>query len=82
MFQTKDNRQIFGFVGVGFLVIGSFAPLIYVPFFGSINYVAYGRGDGIILLIITGFSAYFIATEKYAWLRISAALSAMLCFFS
>ncbi len=69
MIESMDKRQVIVFLGVGFLLVGSFAPLIYVPF-GSVNYIANGRGDGIILLILTGMSAYFIAAEKYTPLLI------------
>lgn len=73
-----EQRQLIGFAGVGSLTIGSFAPLLTLPG-GSVNYVAQGQGDGIIILALTAVCAYLVWSEKYQRLWIPGGLAAVTC---
>lgn len=48
--MQKD--QIMGIAASTMLVIGSFLPMISVPFLGTINYFQNGKGDGVIIVIL------------------------------
>lgn len=62
------TKQISGIVGSALLVIGVFLPIFKVPLLGTINYVANGRGDGVILLVLGVVSIILSFTEKYRFL--------------
>jgi len=50
--QYKQLRMSLGVIGSVLLVFGAFAPLISVPFVGSITYIMRGEGDGVIVVVL------------------------------
>jgi uncharacterized paraquat-inducible protein A len=63
---TRQQACLFcGLTGSVLLLFGSFAPLIKVPFAGSINYFRNGEGDGVIIIIIAVISAFFTLLKKF-----------------
>jgi len=79
---TLERPQLVGFAGIALLVLGAFAPLVHLPFVGSINYVANGRGDGMLVLLLAAISAYLVFTRRYRGLLITATLTAAICIFT
>src|SRR5688572_6811275 len=50
--NAKNNSQMIALAGSAALFFGVFAPLISVPFLGTMNYFQNGRGDGVIILAL------------------------------
>ncbi|NBR77653.1 MAG: hypothetical protein EBT76_02505 [Microbacteriaceae bacterium] len=59
-----DRRQLFGLLGSGLLILGTFVPLISVPLLGTMNYFANGKGDGIFIIGYSALALLFTATNS------------------
>ncbi len=62
------RRQLFAIIGCFVLTIGVFAPLVSMPFMGSLNYFKNGRGDGVFVLVLAGLSLIAALCRRYGWL--------------
>ena len=83
--MSKDNNEASFYLGLAgsiSLIIGVFAPLMSVPFAGSINYFQGGEGDGIIVLTLAGISLALVFMNQTGYLYITSAASAALIFFT
>lgn len=69
------KRQLAGFAGALLLFVGVFAPIVSLPFVGAISYVSIGRGDGILVLLLTVTALIFTARRLYRWLFFVGTLS-------
>jgi len=70
-----DRRQLFGLLGSGLLILGTFVPLISVPLLGTMNYFANGKGDGIFIIGYSALALLFTVLKRYKLLWIPAILS-------
>ena len=61
-------KQLIGFVGALLLFIGVFTPIVSVPMAGNISYLNNGKGDGVILLILSILSVVILLLKKNSWL--------------
>ena len=78
--EGADGIQLaLGLTGVGLLFLGVFAPLVYVPIIGDINYFQNGKGDGVIILIIAAVATVSILLKKYRslWIESLATLAVL-----
>ena len=78
--EGADGIQlVLGLTGVGLLFLGVFAPLVYVPIIGDINYFQNGKGDGVIILIIAAVATVSILLKKYRslWIESVATLAVL-----
>ena len=76
-----DRRQIFGLVGSGLLILGTFLPLASVPIVGSINYFKNGQGDGVFIIGFGTLAIVFTLIKRYKLLWIPAILSIALLIY-
>ena len=60
-----ERKQIYGLIGSGLLFIGVFTPIVSIPILGSINYFNNGKGDGVIILILSLLSLILILSKAY-----------------
>ncbi|PIV87139.1 hypothetical protein COW49_01285 [Candidatus Kaiserbacteria bacterium CG17_big_fil_post_rev_8_21_14_2_50_51_7] len=67
MNATMSNKKIVGLAGSICLALGTFAPIISVPF-STLNYVNNGSGDGIFVLFLAAVSAIAILISRYRFL--------------
>jgi hypothetical protein len=72
---VRISRQSLGIAGVVVLALGVFAPVVRLPFVGSVNYFRNGDTDGTFVLIFAAVAAALILTKKYRLVLIPAALS-------
>jgi hypothetical protein len=72
------------FAGAGLMAVGTFLPILHLPIVGSINYLAGGRGDGIVVLILSAAIAGLIVfgKRKVAMLAALAALAVITVTFA
>lgn len=70
-----DRRQLFGLIGSGLLILGTFLPLVSVPLIGSINYFANGKGDGTFIIGYSVLAIVLTLIKRYKLLWIPAILS-------
>lgn len=77
--NMSDKRKVLGIASSTLAFLGTFCPVATIPIAGSISYVANGRGDGVIVLIISLISLGFVLSDNYRLLRLSgcAALTIM-----
>ncbi len=77
------TKQLIGIIGSIVLFIGVFMPIVSVPIMGSMNYFQNGKGDGIIILILSVISLLFVLTKMYngLWLTGLGSLGVMLFTF-
>jgi hypothetical protein len=75
MKTMTDRRQLFGLLGSGLLILGTFVPLISVPLLGTMNYFANGKGDGIFIIGYSALALLFTVLKRYKLLWIPAILS-------
>jgi hypothetical protein len=74
-------RLLLSVVGSVLLFVGVFMPLVSVPILGNMNYFQNGKGDGVVIIILTGVSLFLALTERFKGLLITGILSlAMLAF--
>ena len=59
------TKHVTGLIGSIMLIIGAFAPVVRVPFFGQINYFNNGTGDGAIILVLGAISLILVVLNKY-----------------
>jgi hypothetical protein len=64
------------FAGAALMVLGTFLPIVTFPIIGSINYLAGGRGDGMIVLVLALVIAG-LAAAGYRKLTTVAAILAL-----
>lgn len=69
------NNQILGLVGSLILLFGTFTPLISFPIMGTLNYVNNGRGDGVIIIIISVISLTLVLINKCKYLLVTSIAS-------
>jgi hypothetical protein len=76
-FTTYDKVIVAGALA---MAVGTFLPIIRLPFVGSINYIAGGHGDGMIILPLSGaiIAAVFYGYRRTAALVGFAALALMM----
>ena len=70
-----DRRHLFGLVGSGLLILGTFLPLVSAPLIGSINYFSNGKGDGVFIIGYSVLAIIFTLIKRYKLLWIPAILS-------
>jgi len=75
-------RQMVGLMGCVLLFIGVFMPLIRIPFIGDVNYLANGKGDGIIILVLAVVSLFLVLSKNYKGLYFTGLASAGLMIFT
>lgn len=80
--DLSDKRKVLGLASSAIMLIGALCPVATLPIIGSINYVANGRGDGVIILVISIISAFFVLTERYKLLKYAGTVSLCLMFFT
>jgi len=76
------QKELIGFIGVGFILIGIFLPFIKIPIIGNMNYFRNGEGDGVILLILAMGSLVFILLNKMKWLWLTGIGSTLTLLFT
>ena len=69
------SRQSLGIAGAIVLALGVFAPIVRLPFVGTVNYFANGDGDGAIVLLLAAVAAGLILAKKYRLVLVPASLS-------
>lgn len=57
--------RVLGLLGAVILFIGVFCPMVYFPVTDNWNYIRYGRGQGLALLIMVGATAVLCYFGKY-----------------
>lgn len=75
-------RQMVGLMGCVLLFIGVFMPLIKIPFIGDVNYLANGKGDGIIILVLAVVSLFLVLSKNYKGLYFTGLASGGLMLFT
>lgn len=63
--KAPNVKQPLGIMGAALLFFGVFAPIISVPFMGSLNYFQSGKGDGIIILILAVVAFMLVMRKNY-----------------
>lgn len=79
---SGDKRLTYSIGAVIALAIGTVSPVVSLPIKGSINYLAGGRGDGILVLALTVASAYFVLNSNYRKLLYTGVCSLAIIFTS
>lgn len=73
---SVDVRQVLGFTGCLFLVLGIFSPLLTVPVVGiTVTYIGRGTGDGVFIFVPVLLALALISTRRYAFLIWPAVLA-------
>ena len=80
--MTAQSRQLLALVGSIFLIIGVFVPIVRLPVVGSMNYIANGTGDGVIVLILAMVSLVCIFQKKYKTLYFTGFASLAMTVFT
>jgi hypothetical protein len=70
-----NRNQILGLTGSIILFVGVFTPIMSVPILGNMNYFQNGRGDGVVVLVLSLISLLLTLAKKYRGLLITGALS-------
>ena len=78
-----STLEVLGWGSIVLTVLGCFVPLIKVPLIGSMNYLYGGRGDGVIVLICSLVSSWFLLQGKLNLVRYTAffSLTVVFCTF-
>lgn len=63
--SNMQTRQMLGLVGSAILFIGVFMPIVSIPLAGNINYFQNGKGDGVIIIILSILSFFFIFKNEF-----------------
>jgi len=69
-----NKKQLFGIIGSVILFFGVFAPIVSVPVLGNLNYFQNGKGDGLIILILSVLSLILVLAKKYKGLWFTGGL--------
>ena len=80
--RGADLRQVAGFIGVLFLIMGLFAPLISIPIVGTVSYFGLGMGDGWFILVASGLAFIFLLTRNFRLLWLPAILASVIAVWS
>ena len=67
MNTTMSNKKIVGLAGSICLALGTFSPIVSVPF-STLNYINNGNGDGMFVLFLAAVSAIAILISSYRFL--------------
>ena len=70
--ETRVGRMLLAVTAAVILVIGTFTPMVSLPFIGGIDYFRDGYGDGYILLIMVGLSAALAVTGRWKQVLVPA----------
>lgn len=70
-----SKSRILGLAGTLLLIGGTFCPVLYVPFSGSLDYFQKGKGDGMIVLVLAGISLVLILFNALRGLLLTGILS-------
>ena len=70
--ETRVGRMLLAVTAAVILVIGTFTPMVSLPFIGGIDYFRDGYGDGYILLILAGLSAALAVTGRWKQVLVPA----------
>ena len=70
--ETRVGRMLLAVTAAVILVIGTFTPMVSLPFIGGIDYFRDGYGDGYILLIMAGLSAALAVTGRWKQVLVPA----------
>ena len=70
--ETRVGRMLLAVTASLILVMGTFTPMVSVPFIGGIDYFRDGYGDGYILLIMAGLSAALAVTGRWKQVLVPA----------
>lgn len=76
----SDKRFLYSIAAVASIVLGLFAPIVSLPFKGSINYLAGGRGDGMIVLALAIASTYLLLKSDFRKLLYTGVASLIVIF--
>jgi hypothetical protein len=60
-----EQKLIFGIIGSILLFVGVFTPIVSIPIVGSINYFNNGKGDGVIILVLSLVSFILVLSRVY-----------------
>lgn len=60
MSQILNSNSKLGYIGAGLMGFGVFTPILSLPIVGSITYFNNGKGDGVVLLLLSLVGAYMI----------------------
>jgi hypothetical protein len=64
---------VIGLIGSLLLFVGAFTPLISMPVVGSVTYFQNGRGDGVIMIVLSAISLAVVLMRRYQWLWFTGA---------
>ena len=78
--NLSDKRSVLGLCSAGLLFIGSLCPVVTLPMIGSITYIQSGRGDGVLVLIISLISAGFVIAKRFSSVRLCGIASLCMIF--
>ena len=70
------QKQLLSFLGAGLLALGTFMPVVNMPFLGSINFLNNGQGDGVFILILAGAAALLSLTTWQRGVSVLGVLAA------
>ena len=64
------TRQLIGFLGSALLFLGVFLPIVKLPIVGDLNYVANGRGDGVLVIVlaVVSFGCVLFRWYRELWI--------------
>jgi len=74
-----ETKQKLGIAGSLMLIFGVFAPVMNIPFFGSVAYI---KGDGSIVLVMGIIALALSWFKRYVWLAIPSIISIGLMAYS
>jgi hypothetical protein len=63
--NKKGTKQLLGLIGSAVLFVGVFTPIVSIPLMGNMNYFQNGKGDGVIVLVLSVISLIFILLKKF-----------------
>ena len=76
-----SQKQMLGIAGCLITFVGVFMPIISFPSGRDLNYFGNGRGDGVLLLILSVISFVLVLTKLFKWLWFTGGVSfALICF--
>lgn len=72
-----NRKKILGFSGSAVMVLGTFMPIVSMPF-GSITYFNNGQGDGVFILLLAAAAAVLAWRGLYKFLWMPGAVASVL----
>ncbi len=76
-----NRKKILGFSGSAIMIVGSFMPIVSLPF-GSITYFNNGQGDGVLILLLSAVAAVLTWRNLYKFLWMPGAVATVLMLFA